>query len=234
MNQSCWICRVFFVCLFCFLGPHPCHMEIPRPGVESELQLPAHTEAIATWDLSHVCNLDCSSQQCQILNPLIEAKDWTHILMDTSRVLNPLSHNGNSTIQNFNQIWHDSLGEKILWSLSLLYTEWSTPSLTMKQKGQIRMFLRWKQRNCGQIWREWGIKDKWCSYKTFQDPSPSLCKWRSHFSTLFLTFKGLLALFLTFHNPSPFTLSLWCLNPSSHLLLTHFLRKIFSHPSLLC
>ena len=26
---------------FCFLGPHPRHMEVPRLGVESELQLPA-------------------------------------------------------------------------------------------------------------------------------------------------------------------------------------------------
>ena len=26
-----------FVCLFCFLGPHPRHMEVPRLGVELEL-----------------------------------------------------------------------------------------------------------------------------------------------------------------------------------------------------
>ena len=29
-------------------------------------------------------------------NPLSKARDWTPILMDTSLVLNPLSHNGNS------------------------------------------------------------------------------------------------------------------------------------------
>ena len=29
-----------FVCMCVFLGPHPWHMEIPRLGVESELQLP--------------------------------------------------------------------------------------------------------------------------------------------------------------------------------------------------
>ena len=29
--------------LFFFKGPHPQHMEIPRLGVESELQLPAYT-----------------------------------------------------------------------------------------------------------------------------------------------------------------------------------------------
>ena len=35
----------FFVCLFVFLGPHPWHMEVPRLGVELELQLPAYTTA---------------------------------------------------------------------------------------------------------------------------------------------------------------------------------------------
>ena len=33
-------------------------MEVPRPGVESELQPPAYTTATAMPDLSHVCDLD--------------------------------------------------------------------------------------------------------------------------------------------------------------------------------
>ena len=36
-------------------------MEVPRLGVESELQLLAYTTAIAMWDLSHVCDLQHSS-----------------------------------------------------------------------------------------------------------------------------------------------------------------------------
>ena len=48
-------------------------------------------------DLSRICNVCRSSQQCQILNPLNEVKDGTRILMDTSRI-NPLSHNGNTAI----------------------------------------------------------------------------------------------------------------------------------------
>ena len=43
-----------------------------------------------------------SSQQPWILNPLSKARDWTRILMDASRVLNPLSHNRNSCIIWFN------------------------------------------------------------------------------------------------------------------------------------
>ena len=61
-------------------------MELPRLGVESELQLPACTIAIATQDLSHVCDLYQSSQQHQILNPLSKARDRTRILMDIGRV----------------------------------------------------------------------------------------------------------------------------------------------------
>ena len=72
-------------------------MEVPRLGVESELQLLATATASATQDPSHVCDLHHSSQQCRILNPLSEARDGTHILMDTSWVLNLLSHSGNES-----------------------------------------------------------------------------------------------------------------------------------------
>ena len=59
-------------------------MEVPRLGVESELQLLAYTTAAATPDLSCICDLPMSSQQHRILNPLSEAKGWTRILMGTS------------------------------------------------------------------------------------------------------------------------------------------------------
>ena len=50
-------------------------MEVPRLGVESELQLPAYTTATATPDMSQVFDLHHNSQECQILNPLSEARD---------------------------------------------------------------------------------------------------------------------------------------------------------------
>ena len=61
-------------------------MEVPRIGAESEMQLPAYTTATATQYLSYVCDLHRISRQCWILNPLSEARDATHILMDPSQV----------------------------------------------------------------------------------------------------------------------------------------------------
>ena len=61
-------------------------MEVPRLGVPSELQLLAYTIATAMQDLSHICDLHQSSQQHRILNPLIEARGQTCILMDISWV----------------------------------------------------------------------------------------------------------------------------------------------------
>ena len=63
-------------------------MDVPRLGVELELQLLAYAKVTATEtpDPSCVCNLHLSSWQHQILNPLNEARDWTPVLRDTSRI----------------------------------------------------------------------------------------------------------------------------------------------------
>ena len=45
-----------------FLGLHLQHMEVPKIGVESELQLPATATATATPDLSGVSNPHHSSR----------------------------------------------------------------------------------------------------------------------------------------------------------------------------
>ena len=57
-------------------------MKVPRLGVKWELQL----SATAMQDPSHIYDLYYRSQQCQILNSLSKARDWTHVLMDDSRV----------------------------------------------------------------------------------------------------------------------------------------------------
>ena len=61
-------------------------MEVPRLGVESELQLLGYTTTTAMQDLSLICDLYHSSCQCQILNPLNKARDQTHNLMVPSRI----------------------------------------------------------------------------------------------------------------------------------------------------
>ena len=53
-----------FYFYFCFLGLHMWHVEVPRLGVESELQPPAYTAG--PQDPSLICDLHHSSQQCQI------------------------------------------------------------------------------------------------------------------------------------------------------------------------
>ena len=50
-------------------------MELPKLGVELELQLLAYATATAIWDLSHICDLHHSLWQCWILNMLSEARD---------------------------------------------------------------------------------------------------------------------------------------------------------------
>ena len=80
---------------FISLRPNLRHMEVPRLGLELELHLPAYSTATAKQDPSLICSLHNSSQQCRILNSLSEARDRTHILVDTRDLL-LLSHNGNS------------------------------------------------------------------------------------------------------------------------------------------
>ena len=93
-----------FICLnlyFFLLGPHFRHMEVPRLGVESKLQVLAYTTVTATSDLTWIFDLHHKSWQHQILNPLSNARDWTSILTDSCQVHNTLSHNGNSLFIGF-------------------------------------------------------------------------------------------------------------------------------------
>ena len=78
--------KFIFYFYFLLFRASPRHMEVPRPGVQWELQLTAYTTAAAMPDPSRVCDLHHSSRQCQILNPMSEARDQTHILMDSCQV----------------------------------------------------------------------------------------------------------------------------------------------------
>ena len=73
-------------------------MEIPGWGVKSELQVQAYAIGTAMPDVSCVCDPLHSLQQHWILNLLNKARNQTCILMDTTQVLNPLSHNRNTLL----------------------------------------------------------------------------------------------------------------------------------------
>ena len=76
---------VIIFCLFFFLFT-------AAPGAygssraRGQIRIAANTTATATLDLSPICNLHYSLRQ-----RLIEARYQTHILMDTSQILNPQS-----------------------------------------------------------------------------------------------------------------------------------------------
>ena len=55
-------------------------------GQNIELYLLAYATTTETQNPSYTCNLHHSSQQYRIFNPLSRARDWTHVLMDTSQI----------------------------------------------------------------------------------------------------------------------------------------------------
>ena len=61
-------------------------MEVPRPGLQSELLLPVYARATAMPDRSSICDLHHSSWQRQILNTLSEARKQSHSLMVPSQI----------------------------------------------------------------------------------------------------------------------------------------------------
>ena len=79
-------CNQIYLFIFAFFRAAPTSYGSSRLGDESELQLLAYTTATAVQDPSHVCKLQYSSWQHQILNPLSKAKDETCVLMVPSRI----------------------------------------------------------------------------------------------------------------------------------------------------
>ena len=89
-------------------------MEVPRLGAELKLWPPVYATATAMQDLSLVCDLYHSSQQCWILNPLSESRDRTCILMDTSRIRFRCAPTG--TPGNGSLILIQSLTRHVIWN----------------------------------------------------------------------------------------------------------------------
>ena len=93
-TRCLWVCLLFIILLF-----------RAAPAAYGGSRARGQIRASAAWtmpDLSHVFDLYHSS--FWILNPLSNARDPTRILMDPSRVRNPLSHNRNSPVCGFKSI----------------------------------------------------------------------------------------------------------------------------------
>ena len=140
----CYVATIYAdtTVFFFFLESHLQHVEFPRLGIESELQGPTCTTATAMPDLSHICDLHYSSWQCWILNSLKEARDRTHVLMDTSQILfrctkwelpdtnfesSKLYYSYNSyKYQPFQSGWRECFVQNIFttFDLDLIYCHW--------------------------------------------------------------------------------------------------------------
>ena len=109
-------------------------MEVPRLGVESELQLQAYSTTTAMWDPSDIFILCLALQQRQILNPMSKAQDLTSILMGTSRVCYPWATMGTSdTSQILKLLSHDENSFSscfILYTHRLINTIWKKPEVS--------------------------------------------------------------------------------------------------------
>ena len=105
--------RFKFSFLVFFLQMHLQHMEVPRLGVKSELQLQAYTTAIATLDLSHICNTTSSGNVGSLTH-------WTRPEIEhaSSRtvchVLNLVSHNRNSKFKSSIWLFHSLFNSSVL------------------------------------------------------------------------------------------------------------------------
>ena len=88
---------LFFFFFFCFFRAAPALYggSQVRGRIGAAAASPYAT-ARAALDPSRVCDLHHRSWQHWILNPLSDARDRTHMLMDASWVCNLLSHSGNS------------------------------------------------------------------------------------------------------------------------------------------
>ena len=124
---SKWLRLLIFLCcclwlqlrfFFFFLGPHLWHMEVPRPGMKSELQLPAYT---TLWIRAASVTYVTAQDNVWILNPLSKARKRTHILTDASRIRFQEATMGTPATQIFN--WKPRMSSLLKgpWLLGDLY-----------------------------------------------------------------------------------------------------------------
>ena len=84
-----------FFFFFFSLETHLWHMEVAWLGAESELQLPSTPQPQQCRMRATSSTYTKAHGNAWSFNPLSEARDQTHVLMDTSWAPNPLGHSGN-------------------------------------------------------------------------------------------------------------------------------------------
>ena len=141
-----------FIYLFLLLRAESRHMDVPRLGVESELQLPACTTATAMPDPSRTCNLHHSSQQHRITDLLSKARNCTCILMDTSEIRFRCTTTGTPNILDFKRCY--------IWEVVPYHREWISNGRVLNELNglprnrqstpgtQIHSFLPWTKCLC--------------------------------------------------------------------------------------
>ena len=122
-------------CCFAFLGWQPRPMEVLRLGVELEQEVLAYTTAIR--DPNRVCNPYHSSRQCQILNPLSEARDRTPILMDTSQICFCCATKGTPQKNIFQSLYSDTKKKDTASSMSEPAGDCRKPTPTARREGPL-------------------------------------------------------------------------------------------------
>ena len=112
-------------------------MEVPGLGIESKLQLQAYPIATATPDPSCICNLSCSLTYPPACgNATRSLTHWARPRIEPApsqrlcQVLNPLSHNGNSS---------DTF---CMWLKMYCYPE--KDKLCFKRKWTFLYFCKWE------------------------------------------------------------------------------------------
>ena len=122
---------LFFFFFFAFLGPHPQHMEVPRLGVKSELQLlptpQPQQRQICTRSLTYSTAHSNTGPLTHWVRPGI---DWTGILMDTDQVPYHWATTGTPRMWFLKAVGHRSSSSssfKITWELVRDVNSWAPP-----------------------------------------------------------------------------------------------------------
>ena len=120
-------CVFLFVCLFLSfvsLGLYPLAYGGSQARGLIRATAAAYARATAMPDLSHVCDLHHSSQQCQIINPLSEARNQTHNLIFPSQICFRCATTGIPNLFfwcSYARRWMWHLTPPLSWSFSLIY-----------------------------------------------------------------------------------------------------------------